>query len=77
MASPRCVGVWDTVGSVYNTINALSIQDTSLPATIDTALHAVSLQENRGKFLPTLWTIPANGLRAGQVFKQVNALIIY
>lgn len=63
--------MWDTVGSVYNTIDALSIKDTSLPASVDVALHALSLQENRQKFLPTLWTVPAGGLRAGQVLKQV------
>ncbi len=72
----RCVGVWDTVGSVFNTIDALSIKDTDLPPTIDCALHAMSLQENREKFLPTLWTVPSRGLFAlaagqPQVFKQV------
>lgn len=73
----RCVGVWDTVGSVFNTINALSITDTDLPASIDCALHAMSLQENREKFLPTLWTVPSRGLislanGSPQVFKQVS-----
>ncbi|KZT09411.1 uncharacterized protein LAESUDRAFT_552679 [Laetiporus sulphureus 93-53] len=72
----KCVGVWDTVGSVYNQIDALSIKDTDLPATIDVALHALSLQENRKKFLPTKWTIPARGLalrgsNSTQVFKQI------
>lgn len=72
----RCVGVWDTVGSVFNTIDALSIRDTDLPASIDCALHAMSLQENREKFLPTLWTVPSGGLvsRANgnpQIFKQI------
>ncbi|KAG2369206.1 hypothetical protein BDR07DRAFT_1447820 [Suillus spraguei] len=67
----KCVGVWDTVGSVYKTIDALDIKDTSLPATIDVALHGLSLQENRKKFLPTLWTIPQGGLRANQILKQV------
>lgn len=67
----KCVGVWDTVGSVYGTIDALEIKDTSLPTTIDIALHAVSLQENRKKFLPTLWTSPPGGIGSGQVLKQV------
>ncbi|KAF9230980.1 hypothetical protein BU15DRAFT_56679 [Melanogaster broomeanus] len=66
----RIVGVWDTVGSVYKTIDALNITDTSLPATVDIALHAISLQENRKKFLPTLWTPPSGGLGADQVLKQ-------
>ncbi|KAF9225781.1 hypothetical protein BS17DRAFT_699538 [Gyrodon lividus] len=65
----RIVGVWDTVGSVYNTIDALNIKDTSLPVTVDAALHAISLQENRKKFLPTLWTPPKDGL-GKQVLKQ-------
>nr|VWP01894.1 Cell morphogenesis protein (Cell morphogenesis protein PAG1) [Ganoderma boninense] len=67
----KCVGVWDTVGSVYKQIDALNIIDTSLPATVKVALHAVSGQENRKKFLPTLWTIPSGGLKQGQVLKQV------
>ncbi|KAJ7021724.1 hypothetical protein C8F04DRAFT_1322461, partial [Mycena alexandri] len=67
----RCVGVWDTVGSVFHQIDALNIVDTSLPATVEVALHAISLQENRKKFLPTLWTIPQGGLRTNQILKQV------
>ncbi|KIK79435.1 hypothetical protein PAXRUDRAFT_161314 [Paxillus rubicundulus Ve08.2h10] len=66
----RIIGVWDTVDSVYGTIDALSIKDTSLPAKIDIALHAISLQENRQKFLPTLWTHPKAGLGKNQVLKQ-------
>ncbi|KAG1755262.1 uncharacterized protein EDB91DRAFT_1277833 [Suillus paluster] len=66
----KCVGVWDTVGSVYNTIDALEIKDTSLPKSVEIALHAVSLQENRQKFLPTLWTVPQGGLAHNQVLKQ-------
>ncbi|KAF8843827.1 hypothetical protein BDN67DRAFT_896152 [Paxillus ammoniavirescens] len=66
----RIVGVWDTVGSVYQTIDALNIGDTSLPAKVDIALHAISLQENRQKFLPTLWTAPKGGLGKSQVLKQ-------
>ncbi|ESK89907.1 hypothetical protein Moror_795 [Moniliophthora roreri MCA 2997] len=67
----KCVGVWDTVGSVYKEIDALNIADTTLPKTVKVALHAVSLQENRKKFLPTLWTIPQGGLQPNQVLKQV------
>ncbi|KAG7096249.1 hypothetical protein E1B28_003698 [Marasmius oreades] len=67
----KCVGVWDTVGSVYGEIDALNIKDTSLPPTIKVALHGISLQENRKRFLPTLWTIPSGGLKDGQVLKQV------
>lgn len=68
----RCVCVWDTVGSVFNTIDALHIKDTSLPACIDVALHALSLQEDRQVFLPTLWTVPERGLGGNQILKQVG-----
>ncbi|EIM79229.1 uncharacterized protein STEHIDRAFT_69796 [Stereum hirsutum FP-91666 SS1] len=67
----RCVGFWDTAGAAYNQIEALRIKDTDLPSNIDVALHAVSLQENRREFRPTLWTTPENGLGANQVLKEV------
>ncbi|KAI6124774.1 hypothetical protein EDD16DRAFT_1474821 [Pisolithus croceorrhizus] len=66
----KCVGVWDTVDAVYNYTrikDALSIADPSLPASIDIALHALSLQENRDLFLPTLWEMPKGGWRDNQV----------
>lgn len=66
----RCVGVWDTVGSVYKTVDALHIKDTSLPSSIDVALHALSVQEDREEFRPTLWTAPQGGLGTNQVLKQ-------
>lgn len=60
-----------------NTFDALSIKDTSLPPIIDCALHAVSIQENRLQFLPTLWTVPSSGLATtasgnSQVLKEVR-----
>ncbi|KAI6131930.1 hypothetical protein EV401DRAFT_2065503 [Pisolithus croceorrhizus] len=67
----KCVGVWDTVDAVYNYTrvkDALSIADPSLPASIDIALHALSLQENRDLFLPTLWEMPKGGWRDNQVW---------
>lgn len=67
----KCVGVWDTVGAILNTVDALGIEDTSLPPTVDIALHAVSLQDNRDKFLPTLWQTPPDGLSENQILKQV------
>jgi hypothetical protein len=68
----RCVCVWDTIGSVFNAINALHIKDTSLPASINIALHALSLQEDRQVFLLMLWTVPKNGLGGNQILKQVG-----
>ncbi|KAF5309279.1 hypothetical protein D9758_018900 [Tetrapyrgos nigripes] len=67
----KLVGVWDTVGSVFNQSDTLHIKDTSLPATVKVAIHAISLHENRQRFLPTLWTIPSGGLKPDQVLKQV------
>ncbi|EJC99738.1 uncharacterized protein FOMMEDRAFT_148591 [Fomitiporia mediterranea MF3/22] len=70
----KCVGVWDTVESVFSGLlplnpnaNALGITDAAIPASIEVALHALSLHENRDKFLPTRWGSPA----PGQVFKQM------
>ncbi|KAJ7859319.1 hypothetical protein B0H14DRAFT_3135200 [Mycena olivaceomarginata] len=58
-----CVGVWDTVGSVKAVRgkalvplpDQYGIKDKALPACVEHAYHAVSLQENRSNFLPTLW----------------------
>ncbi|KAG8922678.1 hypothetical protein FRC02_011692 [Tulasnella sp. 418] len=72
----KCVGVFDTVGSVYSGViphpilDALSIKDTSIPPNVQVALHAVSLHENRKPFMCTLWTEPEGGLAKGQVLKQ-------
>ncbi|KAI6141601.1 hypothetical protein BKA82DRAFT_4200294 [Pisolithus tinctorius] len=73
----KCVGVWDTVGAILNTVDALGIKDTSLPPTVDIALHAVSLQDNRDMFLPTLWETPADGLPANQILKQGSILQVW
>ena len=74
-SGPRCLGVWDTVGSVHKEIDALNIIDTSLPKTVKVALHALSLQENREKFLPTLWSTPQGELEPGQILKQVKTVL--
>ncbi|KAI6139496.1 hypothetical protein BKA82DRAFT_4222687 [Pisolithus tinctorius] len=71
--SSECVGVWDTVDAVYKfpltpIRDTLGITDPSLPASIDIALHALSLQENRDRFLPTLWEMPKGGWRDNQVW---------
>jgi hypothetical protein len=67
----KCVGVWDTVGSIFRVVDALHIKDDELPASIVTALQAVSLQDNRYSFWPTLWVPPASGLASGQTLKEV------
>lgn len=60
------VGVWDTVGSLgipgifFNMLNQkeYGFLDTSIHACIQHAYHAVSIDERRAQFKPTLWTNP-------------------
>lgn len=68
----RLVAVFDTVGSVFGMEDALGIKDNHLPTIIDNAYHILAIHENREKFLSTLWAEPPNGLRKGQVLKQVQ-----
>lgn len=75
----RCVGVWDTVGNIGNPISGparlsrrLAFHDMRLHDTIDVALHALAIDETRGPFRPTLFTLP-EGMRLapGQHVEQV------
>ncbi|MET0639577.1 MAG: DUF2235 domain-containing protein, partial [Hyphomicrobium sp.] len=61
----RCLGVWDTVGNIGNPYwswawlsRKLDHHDTRLHDTIDVALHALSIDEARGAFRPSLFTYP-------------------
>jgi uncharacterized protein (DUF2235 family) len=61
----RCLGVWDTVGNIGNPYWSLAWlsrkfdhHDTRLHDTIDVALHALSIDEARSPFRPTLFTYP-------------------
>jgi uncharacterized protein (DUF2235 family) len=61
----RAIGVWDTVGNIGNPIwgtgwlsRLMSFHDMRLHDTIDVALHALSIDEVRGPFRPTLFTLP-------------------
>ena len=74
----RFVGVWDTVGAlgipndlaILNLVdqpNKYSFHDTSLSPLVDSARHAVAMDEKRASFTPTLWT----GIPAGRDVKQV------
>lgn len=68
------VGVWDTVGSLgipgdlFDGLNVslYGFLDTSLHPNVQAAYHAVSLDERRSEFPPTLWT-----QSAGQEIEQV------
>jgi uncharacterized protein (DUF2235 family) len=65
----KCVGVYDTVGnignpffaSLFNRLN-LSFHDTRLLPSIDVALQGLAIDEVRGPFRPTLWTMPVEDL---------------
>ena len=71
----QCVGVWDTVGAlgipigVFSQINEKEFQflDTSLSSVVKFAFHALSVDERRGPFKPTLWD---NQPAPGQTVKQ-------
>lgn len=61
----RCVGVWDTVGNIGNPFSGasrisrrLAYHDMRLHDTIDVALHGLSIDEVRGPFRPTFFTLP-------------------
>jgi uncharacterized protein (DUF2235 family) len=57
----RFVGVWDTVGSLGIPLRVAaltkrwSFHDVRLGAHVETACHALSIDERRGPFEPTLW----------------------
>ncbi|CAE6444993.1 hypothetical protein ACGC1H_001021 [Rhizoctonia solani] len=59
-AAIEFLGVWDTVGSVFEDlvtqrlkVNALTLVDSELPEGVKVARHALSYHENRTEFLPT------------------------
>jgi hypothetical protein len=61
----RCIGVWDTVGNIGNPFSGasrlsrlLAFHDMRLHDTIAVALHALSIDEIRGPFRPTFFTLP-------------------
>lgn len=76
----RCVGVWDTVGSLgipgdfgrkfY--LKPYLFPDVELGEIVDVALHGVAIDEKRSAFSPTLW-VSADGkpTREGQIVEQV------
>jgi uncharacterized protein (DUF2235 family) len=70
------IGVWDTVGALGIPVNALNnvnplfhkFHDTRLNDTVKFGYHALSIDESRKNFSPTLWDEPA---AKGQVIEQV------
>ncbi|MGA8087842.1 MAG: DUF2235 domain-containing protein [Terracidiphilus sp.] len=67
----RMVGVWDTVGSLgipghlFDDFDQAKygFLDTALNPCIQNAYHAISLDERRASFSPTLWTNPDGSSR--------------
>jgi hypothetical protein len=61
----RCIGAFDTVGNLGNPFfsggpfnGRFKFHDMRLHDTVGVALHALSIDEIRGPFRPTLWTKP-------------------
>jgi len=59
----KFIGVWDTVGALgipldsfrFLSRNRFEFHDVALSRSVDYAYHAVSVDERRGPFKPTLW----------------------
>ena len=76
----RFIGVYDTVGALgvplagATKVNEpiVGFHDTRLSDTVEHAVQALAVDEKRGPFVPTLWTLAANGaLLPGQTVLQV------
>lgn len=75
----RCIGVWDTVGNLGLPLlpkaldrRELAFHNTQLSGQVDVGLHALSIDEPRGPFSPTLWTKPRHApMPPGQLIEQV------
>ena len=75
----KCVAVWDTIGNLGIPLvrkglikELLGFHDTELSPTVDVGLHALAIDEPRGPFEPTLWTIKrGSALPPGQIVEQV------
>ncbi|QIB53310.1 DUF2235 domain-containing protein [Pseudomonas sp. OIL-1] len=79
--SIKCIGVWDTVGSLgipgdwarhKSFSSRWYFHDVHLGPHVQVALHALAIDEKRAAFPPTLWEKPINEpLPPGQVVEQV------
>jgi len=80
-AAIKCIGVWDTVGSVGIPEDLARFDilfkkyygffDSDLGAHVERAFHAIALDERRKNFVPTLWTQTPAGRVKKQELKQV------
>jgi uncharacterized protein (DUF2235 family) len=77
-AAVRMIGVWDTVGSLgipgmlFELFDEkkYGFLDTSLHPCVEKAYHAVSIDERRLQFEPTLWTNPDGSDRMNDAHMQ-------
>ena len=75
----KCVGVWDTVGNIGNPFvssgwlsRRFKFHQIQMTDAIDVGLHALCVDEVRGPFRPSLWTLgPGEELSPGQHVEQV------
>ena len=80
-AAIKCIGVWDTVGSVgipedlpgsmFFFKQYYGFFDADLGAHVEHAFHALALDERRKNFVPTLWMQTPEGKAKRQELKQV------
>lgn len=78
-APVRLIGVWDTVGNLGIPVvggewitHPIHFHNTELAPTVGVGLHALSIDEPRGPFSPTLWTRHEGALiRSHQIVEQV------
>ncbi|HEX6995268.1 MAG TPA: DUF2235 domain-containing protein [Gammaproteobacteria bacterium] len=75
----RCVGVWDTVGSLgipgdlgrQLYLKPYYFYDVELSPLVDVGLHAIAIDEKRSAFAPTLWGSADGKPHDGQIVEQV------
>ena len=75
-AKIRFIGVWDTVGALGIPLRGLSqltahrheFHDVELSGSVEHGCHALSIDERRGPFRPSLWKAKQKG---GQIVEQV------
>lgn len=78
--SIKCIGVWDTVGSlgipltIFRALNSnkYKFHDTTLSSYVDYAFQALAIDEKRKSFSPTLWEQSDNAVKRAQpqIMKQ-------
>jgi len=76
----KCVGVWDTVGALGIPTKKIAAKwlhkkyqfhNTGLGGHIDHAFHALAIDEKRGPFEPTLWTVKKGKSESPERVQQV------